>query len=226
VAAQLERATRAGATLRADEPALSWRADGAGVEVTTARESYRAARLLLAAGAWLAPLIESLALPLAVTRQPAFWFEPAGDVAALEPGRFPVWICEDQPGRYLYGFPRHEGRIKLARHLEGERSDPDRMRREIEPGEAESVREAARRFLPEALGPLLSGSVCLYTTTPDGHFIVDRHPEHPQVTIASPCSGHGFKFASAMGEVLADLLDDAPPRFDLSLFRLARFVGG
>lgn len=224
VAAQLARAARCGAELHTDEPALSWRADGGGVEVTTPRGRYRADHLVLAAGPWLASLLEGLQLPLAVTRQPAFWFAPPADRAAFEPGRFPVWICEDLPGRFTYGFPVLEDRVKLARHLEGERVDPDRVRRETEVAEEQAVLAATRRFLPGLDGPARSRSVCLYTCTPDGHFIVDRHPAHPQVTVVSACTGHGFKFASAMGEVLADLALGQDPGFDLSLFRLSRFA--
>ena len=224
VAAQVERAARAGATLRTGEPALAWSASGDGVEVTTASGRYLADRLLLSAGAWTPDLIEGLDLPLEVLRQPAFWFEPQGRPGALEPGSFPVWICEDHPGRFLYGFPALEGRLKVARHLEGERADPGGVRRETAAAESDAVGAAAERVLPGAIGPLKAGTVCLYTCTPDHHFIVDRHPAHPQVTLVSACSGHGFKFASAMGEVLADLLLDQRPRFDLSLFRLERFT--
>ena len=224
VAAQLARAARCGAELHTDEPALGWRAEGGGVEVTTAQGRYRAGHLVLAAGPWLAPLLEDLRLPLTVTRQPAFWFAPPVHRAAFEPGRFPVWICEDQPGRFTYGFPVLEDRIKLARHLEGERVDPDRVRRETDVPEEQQVLVAARRFLPGLEGPARSRSVCLYTCTPDGHFIVDRHPAHPQVTVVSACTGHGFKFASAIGGVLADLVLEHDPGFDLSLFALTRFA--
>ena len=87
------------------------------------------------------------------------------------------------------------------------------------PAEVEAVRSVMRRFLPGADGPLRSSIVCLYTNTPDEHFLIDTHPRHPDVLIASPCSGHGFKFAPVIGEILADLAQDKVPRFDLTLFR-------
>jgi len=99
------------------------------------------------------------------------------------------------------------------------------VRREVPDAEAEPLRAVIRRLIPDADGPLLEREVCLYTNTPDGHFVLDVHPEHPEVLIASPCSGHGFKFASALGEVMADLVTGARPRFDLELFGLARLLG-
>lgn len=224
VAAQLERARRNGADLRDDEPVLSWRADGEGVEVTTARGRYQAARLLLAAGAWNARLLQDLVLPLSVARQTLFWFEPASHAERFDAARFPIWIWEHAPGRFFYGFPASAKGVKLAIHHEGEATDPDHVRREVGAEEVEKMRGMLRDYLPDANGKLNDAAVCLYTNTPDEHFIVDHHPEHRQVVFVSACSGHGFKFASAMGEVLADLLLLGRSRFDLGLFRLGRFA--
>jgi len=222
IAAQLERARRHGAEIRGDEPALAWAPDGAGVEVRTARGRWRAATLVLAAGAWLGRLVPELDLPLTVTRQALFWFTPRAHPERFEPERFPIFIWEDEPGRFLYGFPDLGDGVKMARHMEGEPTDPDGVRREVSEAETEALRAAVARCIPDAPGPLRASAVCLYTNTPDQHFIVDRHPAHEQVVIASPCSGHGFKFASALGEVLADLATGAAPAFDLGLFRLDR----
>jgi sarcosine oxidase len=224
VAAQLERAVRHGAALHTGEPVESWRADGEGVEITTTRGRYRAAHLLLSAGAWNRALLGGLALPLTVARQVAHWFTPARDSALFEPGRFPIWICEHEPGRFFYGFPAFDGQIKVARHHEGELTDPLRVRREVSLAESDGMRELIGRFLPAAGGALHHSSVCLYTNTPDDHFVLDRHPGHSQVVISSACSGHGFKFASALGEVLADLLIDGRSRYDLEMFRATRFA--
>jgi len=222
IAAQLERARRHGAEIRCDEPAIAWAAEGDGVEVRTARGRYHASSLVLCAGAWLARLVPELGLPLAVTRQALFWFEPAAHPERFAPERFPIFIWEDEPGRFLYGFPDLGDGIKIARHQEGEAADPDRVRRDVAAGEIEAIRAALSRCIPDAVGRLRETAVCLYTNTPDQHFVVDLHPEHPQVVIASPCSGHGFKFASALGEVLADLATGGAPEFDLGLFRLRR----
>jgi sarcosine oxidase len=222
IAAQLERAKRHGAEVRCDEPALAWATDGEGVEVRTARGHYRAASLVLCAGAWLARLVPELALPLTVTRQVLFWYEPAANPGRFAPERFPIFIWEDEPGRFLYGFPDLGDGVKIARHMEGEATDPGRVRREVSARETEALRLALVRCIPDAAGRLLQSAVCLYTNTPDQHFVVDLHPEHAQVVIASPCSGHGFKFASALGETLADLATGRKPAFDLEPFRLGR----
>ena len=222
IEAQLERARRHGAEIRSDEPALEWAADGDGVEVRTARRRYRASALVLSAGAWLARLLPDLALPLAVARQVLHWFDPAAHPERFAPERFPIFIWEDEPGRFFYGFPDLGDGVKVARHHEGEAADPDHVRREVAAGEVDAMRATLARWIPDAAGRPRESAVCLYTNTPDQHFVVDVHPGHPQVVIASPCSGHGFKFASALGEVLADLALGRAPAFDLGLFRLDR----
>jgi sarcosine oxidase len=157
-------------------------------------------------------------LPLVVERQVQFWFGPTNS-EWFQPDRCPIHIWEYEPGRHFYGFPDLGEGVKVAGHHEGEAVDPDSMGRDVTPRDVEAMRRVVRRFLPAADGPLRSAVVCMYTNTPDQHFYIDRHPAHPQVLIASPCSGHGFKFSSAIGEVLADLLAGTPCGFDLSLFR-------
>jgi sarcosine oxidase len=109
--------------------------------------------------------------------------------------------------------------VKIACHHDGQSVSPDFVSREVTQAEVNAMLGLVRRYLPEADGPLLSSTVCLYTNTPDEHFWIDRHPAHPRVLIASPCSGHGFKFSSAIGEILADLVTEGKSRFDLDPFR-------
>jgi len=215
------RARAHGATLASGEPVLAWRAEGAGVQVTTAKGRYRADRLLIAAGAWTGRLLDGLA-PLAVARQTLFWFEPE-PAEGFDPGRCPVHIWEPEVGRYFYGFPALAGAVKMAPHGGGAPVSPDEPRREVDAAEVEAMRALLRRFVPSAAGRLRASATCLYTNTPDGHFLVDVHPRHAQVLIASVCSGHGFKFATVMGEILADLLLEGRSDFDLAPFRLDRF---
>jgi len=222
IAALLASARGRGATLRNDEPVQSWRADERGVEVRTARGTVSAGHLVLASGAWLATLIPDLELPLSVERVALFWFEPRTDAEAFAPERFPIFILEHERDRYIYGFPCLEGRVKLARHHEGEPADPDRIRREVSPDEAESLRATFRPFLPAADGPLREQAVCMYTNTPDGHFVIGAHPRHPRVTLVSACSGHGFKFAPALGEIVADLATTGATDSEIGLFSPAR----
>lgn len=222
-------ATRHGAELRFEEPALAWEPDGAGVRVRTPHGTYTADRLLLTAGAWTASLVPDLDLSLTVERQVVFWFDPPADDGRYEPARCPIYAWEHTSGYIGYGFPRLERGVKAALMHQGEPAPhPDAVRRTVdEPAEAAPLRAALRQMLPGvAAAPLRGSMVCLFTNTPDGHFSLGFHPGHPQVLVSSPCSGHGFKFASAIGELHADLLTEGASRFDLSPFRLDRFVNG
>lgn len=223
IAAALASARRHGATLHLDEPVTGWRDDGAGVTVTTGRRTCRAAHLVLSAGAWMDALAAGSGVPLAVERVALFWFEPAREAAAFDPDRFPIFILEHARDRCIYGFPRLDGAVKLARHHEGAPADPDRPRHGVAPEEVEAMRASFRPYLPWADGPLTETAVCLYTNTPDGHFVIGPDPRHPAVTLVSACSGHGFKFAPAIGEVVADRVEGRPPAFDLGLFAPRRF---
>ena len=228
VAAHLEQAARAGARLEPNEPALSWSAGAEGVEVRTAKGRHAAGKLLIACGAWSTGLLPELGLPLVAQRQVQLWFDPLqgglpGHAGAFAPDRFPVFIWEDEPGRFIYGFPELGDGVKVARHHEGAEVDPDDVPREVTDDDVRPIRAVLARLIPGANGRLRDSAVCLYTNAPDSHFVLDFHPDHANVLIASPCSGHGFKFASTLGETMTDLLLGAPPRFDLGLFRLDRF---
>jgi sarcosine oxidase len=223
VSSQLERAMRNGATLKMSEPALSWRSDGEGVEVTTAMGKYRAAQLVLAAGAWLPALLPELRRLFTVERMVAYWFDAKSHPEWYAPERFPIWIWEHERGRFIYGFPRVGEAIKIAKHHEGQMVAPDDVDRNVSADEIAAMLALVGAKLPSAAGALRSSSTCLYTNTPDEVFIIDRHPAHANTLIVSACSGHGFKFASAMGEVIADLVLDGHSRFDLAPFGLSRF---
>ena len=219
VGAHLTLAQRHGATLRYDEPLINWQCDGDGVRVVTGKSEYRAGRLLLTAGSWIRSLAPELNLPFTVERQVLYWFAPRNRPASFAPSRCPVHLWEPSPGKFFYGFPDLGEGVKVAGHHEGEVTDPDQVRREVSDAEVVVMRELVRTFLPDADGALRSAVVCLYTNTPDQHFWIDWHSQHSQVLIASPCSGHGFKFSSVIGEVLAELLVNRQSRSDLSLFR-------
>ena len=225
IEAFLETARRHGAEVRVNEPALLWSAGETSVQVTTARGRYTAGRLVLCAGAWMPGLLQDLALPLAVERVVQLWFDPAvgADGDAFAPERCPVWIWEHERDRFLYGFPISERGIKLARHHEGEPADPDHVRREVSDAEVAEVRTLIARCVPAAGGALRAAAVCLYTNTPDSHFVVDQHPRHPAVLIVSACSGHGFKFAPVIGEIVSDWAVDGVKRFDLERFMMERW---
>jgi sarcosine oxidase len=222
--AQLSLARASGAELRFGEKVTKWRATGGGVEVTTVSGSYSAARLVITAGAWVGELVPELALPLTVERNAVYWFDPLKP-AEFTPDKFPIFIHEYAPGRTWYGFANFGDGVKVALHHQGEITTAQTVRRAVSAAEIEGIRTLMKLFLPGADGPLRSTTVCLYTNSRDDDFILDAHPEHPAVFIASPCSGHGFKFSIAIGELIADDIMGEPPRFDLSPFRIARFAG-
>jgi sarcosine oxidase len=216
-----------GAEVHGHEPVTGWQPEGDGVVVRTSRDTYRARRLVISAGAWAGKLVPALADLAIPERQVLRWSQPRRP-EHYRVGRFPVFLLEAPEGQ-LYGFPIYGiPGVKVGLyHHRGEIVDPDTWPR----GVVDSVDEAllrgpVQRYLKDADGPTLSLKTCMFTNTPDEHFIIDAVPGAPQVLVASPCSGHGFKFASVMGEILADLALEGGSRFDLSMFRMARFDGG
>ena len=222
IGAHLKLAAARGAELRLNEAVLTWRADGETVEVATDQGVYSAGALILAAGAWMPKLAAELRLPLVVERQVLHWFEPREDHEGYLPRNCPVYIWQHTPNDWFYGFPIFGDGIKLAFYRVPELVDPDLVDREVQPAEVQTLREVLQQYLP-AIGRHRRSKVCLYTMTPDGHFVLGPHPEHPNVVLASPCSGHGFKFSPAIGEALADLATGSTPAVDLSLFNVERF---
>ena len=228
VAAYIEGALRGGADLRGHQTVTSWSADQSGVAVQTENEKFHAGQLVIAAGAWTGKLLTELGVRLKVTRQVLGWVWPSApnDFTA---NKFPVWVIDGNQGAGVhYGFPiTPDGSggvgLKLALHWPATEVDPDTVERDALPGDEDQIRDALRRFIPSGDGPLLSQSVCLYTNSPDGHFIVDHHPEHSRVSIACGFSGHGFKFASIMGEVLADLATEGKTDWPIGFLGLSRF---
>jgi sarcosine oxidase len=219
----LDRARRYGAFTQVRDRVRSWRADGSEVVVTTDAATYRAGQLVLAAGPWLLELVSDVALPLAIERQMFHWFEPASRPELHAGSRCPLALWEFERDRMVATFPDLGDGVKAGVHHEGEITDPDRVRRFTTPEEDADIRALLRRLMPDAAGRLREARVCLYTNTPDRHFLLDAHPAHPNVMLVSPCSGHGFKFASAIGEVAADLVTRGECEFDLTPFRLERF---
>ena len=217
--AHLSGAAAHGGELRFQEPAVRWEADGEGVRVWSSKGNYSADRVILATGGWIGAMVPELSLPVTVERQVLFWFAPRRNDRIFRAGFCPVHIWEHRPGRYFYGFPAHGDGVKFAIHHEGESCAPDLVNRHVSQDEVQGMRDLIRPLVPDANGELRSTAVCFYTNLPDGHFLIDVHPDHPQVLLASPCSGHGFKFSSVVGEVLADIATGGVPRFDLSLFR-------
>jgi sarcosine oxidase len=197
-----------------------------GVRIATADRVIVAACAIVTAGPWLKSLLPDLPVALRVTRQVLGWFEPcdAGAAAVLSRGRFPVFLLQNRDGVY-YGFPADDaGRVKVAKHHHFDQPvEPDRYDRTVSAADEAAIRAVLKAHLPGADGAMLAAKTCLYTNTPDGDFLIDRLPDRPEIIIASPCSGHGFKFAPVIGEILADLALGGTTRHDISRFALARF---
>jgi sarcosine oxidase len=213
IRAHLDVAAANRAQLHVDERVEGWSVSPSGtVEVRTTRARYQAGRLILAPGAWASSLFKIDWLPLEVEPQQLHWFLPKGGAAAFAPDRFPIYIWDPGDGVQFYGFPAEDdGRVKVA------------FFRSRVTGET-AIREALAPALPSlAQGMLVETITCKYTLTPDHHFVIGPHPDWPMVTIASPCSGHGYKFASVIGEILADLAIDGATRHPIALFDPRRF---
>jgi sarcosine oxidase len=214
-----------GAELHERERVLRWKSDQKEVQVDTNRGSYAAKSLIITAGPWAAQSLQDLHLPLHVMRQVQLWFEPPGGDQYRSPA-FPIFIV-DTPNGAFYGLPGDAGTgLKLAQHYGApELNSPAEIDRTFSDNDVSPVRRFLRQYLPAVADAALTGySVCMYTLTPDRHFIIDRHPHHPNVALACGFSGHGFKFAPVVGEILGDLIQGVPDSRSLDLFRLDRFL--
>ena len=225
IVAHVRAAQAEGAEIHARERVLGWkaRAGDDGVVVVTDKGRYEAERLVLAAGAWIGELAPSLKQVAVPERQVLAWLQPRSP-EMFGPDRFPVFNLQVEEGRY-YGLPVYEvPGFKFGRyHHLGETGRADEVRREPDAEDERLLRAFSDRYFPEGSGPTMALRTCLFTNTPDEHFILDRHPEHSQVVLASPCSGHGYKFCSVIGEIIADLATGpGSTRHDISFLSAMR----
>jgi len=222
--AHINGALSGGAEVRCREPVLEWGVKGGGCWVRTAEGRFEAGRLVICAGPWaskLIPELEGLAVP---ERQVLAWLQPKRP-EYFTPEVFPVFYIEVEEGRY-YGFPTFDvPGFKFGKyHHRGEQVDPDKVKREVEPADEELLRSFATRYFPDAAGPTLMLKTCLFTNSPDSHFILDLHPSHPEVALAAGFSGHGYKFCGVVGEIMADLVQHGRTVHDIEFFKFARFT--
>jgi sarcosine oxidase len=200
-------------------------ADHAEVQLASG-EIIEAGSVVLCAGAWISEIIPELRSHLVLTRQPLVWFRPS-DQGLVRADRMPVFLLQTQDD-LVYGFPDLFGTgVKVASHLSGgDLPGPGAPRSEASDEEKAYLGRVLKRYIPAASGDAYRATTCIYTRAPDGHFVLGLHPRHPQIVIASPCSGHGFKFASVFGEVLADLATRQTTDKPIDLFRPGRFMAG
>jgi sarcosine oxidase len=223
--AHVNQAQANGAELHYHEPALEWQAvPQGGVRVRTARAEYSADRLVICAGSWAGRVVPALAPYAVPERQVLAWLQPSRP-ELFSPERFPVFLLDVEEGSY-YGFPVHDvPGFKFGRyHHLREPMDPDDPDRSTRPDDEAILRAFAIRHFPEGAGPTIMLKACLFTNSPDEHFVIDLLPDAPQVSVAAGFSGHGYKFCSLVGEVMADLAIDGATAHDIGLFRLSRFA--
>lgn len=245
---QLAVAARAGAQLHINEPVLAWSATPGGVSVRTAQGLYSAERLVITAGPWApevlgAPqlsgtsevpgtpsLTAGLDLPFRVTRQVICWFEPKHSLDLFRQGRLPIYLFETRREHpVIYGFPltgADQDGVKVGVHGSNELCTPETICRAIRPADESFIRDRLAETLPLLAGRLVRAETCLYTMTPDENFILGPHPHHPSVILAAGFSGHGFKFAPVIGEILSELVTSGKSSYDLAMFSPARFAPG
>ncbi|MGB7506714.1 MAG: N-methyl-L-tryptophan oxidase [Mycobacterium sp.] len=225
VQAHLSLAESAGATLQFGEEVLEWADTAAGVVVRTDRGTYTAGQLVVCPGAWAPQLLAEFGIPITVERQVLYWLDPvAGTESFVE---HPIFIDESSDGMQIYGFPAIDGArggVKVAFFRKGVACTPETIDRTVRGDEIREMRDRSVQLLPALNGPCLHTATCMYSNTPDQHFVIARHPDSAYVTVACGFSGHGFKFVPVVGEILADLAIDGATGHPISLFDPKRLV--
>ncbi len=223
----LHCAAQRGADLHFEEPILSWTADesGEGISVVTRKQIYHARSLILSAGPWTKEIVPELPVPLTVSRRVMFWFRPTAQHSAFDKTAFPIFLWEPQHGPFIYGLPRLDeaGDPKVAIHSGIEECTASTIDRTIYPRDLDAVRAAIEFRIPALNGEVSRAASCMYTMTPDQHFVIDAHPRYPQISIAAGFSGHGFKFSSVVGEILAELSITRKTSSNIAPFSASRF---
>ncbi|WP_135536856.1 N-methyl-L-tryptophan oxidase [Halostella pelagica] len=223
VVAHVERAHAHGAEIHGREAVEGWQSTTDGVRVTTEKGSYSADRLVISAGAWTGELVETDDFSLSPERQALAWIQPEKpDLFSID--SFPAFGVSDGEnlhyGTPVYGVPG----VKIGRHHHFEQDvDPDEMDREPTDRDERVLRDFADSYLRDGAGPTMGLKTCIYTNSPDENFVIDRLPNHSNVVVAGGFSGHGYKFASVVGEIAADLAADGTTSHDIDLFSLDRF---
>jgi sarcosine oxidase len=223
IAAMIERFVAVGGEIRPETVVSEVNSRPDGVEVVTSKGREKFDAVVIAAGPWMPSLAGWL--PLTIERQVLAWLEIDKDATWLGPEQFPVFIRQTDELGDIYGVPTLDGvSVKVARHHDGDTTDPDHIRREVTDAELAPLRTFATTYLRGVSDRIAKTAVCMYTNTPDGDFIVDLHPEDPRIVVISACSGHGFKFAPVIGDIAADLVTKRQTLRDISHFTATRFA--
>jgi sarcosine oxidase len=219
VRVHLELAEKAGAILQFGEPVLDWNQTAKGMRVTTGRRFYTAGQLVICPGAWAPQVLGQFGVPITVERQVMYWLDPIGGVSSFED--HPIFIHENAAGTHIYGFPAIDGPrggVKVAFARNGIACAPDTIDRVVHEREISEIRTRVAELLPTLAGKCLHAATCMYSNTPDLHFVIGRHPQCADIILACGFSGHGFKFVPVVGEILADLAIDRDTDHPIALF--------
>jgi glycine/D-amino acid oxidase-like deaminating enzyme len=222
----IQAAATAGAELHFGLAMEKWEASEDGIVIRLADGSAVKSRaLVLSLGAWFKAALEKLGVAIRVQRNVQVWFTPATNQFAA--GRMPAFLLERAglPAP-LYGFPDFGDGVKAAFHAHGDLTDAAHLKREIDPTrDIEPVAQAMEQWMPGAAASFRAAKPCPYTLTPDGHFVIDRHPQHSRLILCGGFSGHGFKFAPVVGEICTSLALEEEPRYEIDFLSLRRFTG-
>ena len=221
----LEESIENGNHHKYNEKVISWEKESGNYKVITDKNQYVAEKLIFSSGAWLSNLVPFLKLPLRIERQVLFWFDPLKDKELFHYSKLPNTGWDLDNGDEFYTQPDIEGKgFKVAMHHNGEFIDEENLSRQYTKSDLSIIRNFIEEYIPSANGKLLDSKVCIYTDTPDLDFIIDFYPEDENIIICSPCSGHGFKFTPAIGEICSKMINNEKTGFELSEFSLSRFI--
>ncbi len=229
VQVQIDLAEKNGASIHKNEKVESFEEQDGLVTVKTNIGEYKAKKLIITAGAWFSEMMnEKYSKFFKVSRQVLYWFDTVKEIEYFSPKNFPIFIWELQGNKQgIYGFPAIDGQhggIKIATEQYDNTTTPETINRAVSEEETQTMFENyVAPYFPDLNSKCIKSATCLYTVTPDSHFVIDNHPEHKSIIVASPCSGHGFKHSAAIGEVLAQMAIDGKSEIDISSFSLKRF---
>ena len=221
----LNTALNNGSIHKYNERVVRWSKKSNYYLVETNLGNYKAEKLVFSSGAWITKLIPTLKLPIKIERQVLFWFSPRKNPDKFKSINLPNSGWDLDNGLSFYTMPNLENRgFKVAMHHNGEFVDPDTLIRESNDSDLKMVRDFLEEYIPDGNGELIDSKVCMYTDTPDQDFLIDSHPDDENIIICSPCSGHGFKFTPAIGEICSSLIINNSTKFDLDKFSLERLI--
>lgn len=226
IRAMVQRAESLGATVKRNTAVEGLEAEAGGVRISAGGETYHARHAVVSVGTWLPSFLPGWRLPLEVERQFFAWW-PVRDAALFSPDRLPVFMHEIAPGIFRYGMPTLDGAtVKFGKHHEGQITTPQTVDRTVHPGDLEPVQRYLRATFPDIEPVAARTKICMYTNTPDHHFVIGSPPGLPAVTVVSVCSGHGFKYAPVIGDAATDIALEGRTAYPIELFSPARFAAG